>query len=163
MQSCSALPLNIYDHVAPGYPDNPLFLPSWKCVEHTLELTALPVQRHLDPSCWGSICRCETCTHDIWGSWCTPIAPQGHLTYLLPFLWPLKSYSYIYPQSPTWYCRCQSGRGEMNIPGPYGGMHFLIPRFIRLITWIPLVPVPLDFHKPLMQKLMHTPPLFPLQ
>ena len=43
-----------------------------------------------------------------------------------------------------------------------GGGCFLIPKLIRLRPWFPLVPVFLDFHNPILQKPMHTPPLFPL-
>ena len=162
LQIWSALPLKMYDHVALEYPDHLWFLPSWKCVDHTLWWTILPVQQCPGPSCYGSFCRCETCTHDIWGSWCTSRTPQGRWTYLLNLLRTLQPYSCIRPQSPTWYCWCRLGREKMNVYGSSRGMHFLIPGFLRLMPWIPLVPVTLCFHKPLLHKIMHTTPLFPL-
>ena len=118
------------------------------------------VQKRPGPSCWGSFCRCDTCPHDIWVSWCTPSNPKGHWTYVLNLLWRLQLYSYIRPQYPTWYRWSQLGRGKVNISDPSRGMHFLIPGLIRIMIWIPLVPVPLNFHKPLLQKIMHNPPLF---
>ena len=159
----SVYPLKISDHVSLGYLGHLLFLPSWKYVEYTLESTDLPVQKRPVPSCWGSLCRCETCPHDIWGGWYTPSTPQGCWTYLLPFLWTLQPYSYARPRYPSLYSWCQSGRGKMNVSGLSKGMYFLIPEFIHLMPWIPLVPVILDFHNLLLQKLIHIPPLFTLQ
>ena len=61
LQIWSALPLKMSDHIALGYPDHPYFLPWWKCVEHTLALTDLPVPQRPDLYCWGSFYRCEIC------------------------------------------------------------------------------------------------------
>ena len=138
--------------IAFGYPDHLYLLPSWKCFEHTLELSTFTTQQHPRPSCWGSFYSCETYTHDIWGSWYTPSIQKGYWTYLLPSLWYIQTYSCIRPQSNTWYYWCQSGRGKMKFSGPSRGMYFLIPVFLRVIPWIPLVYVPLDFHNPLLQK-----------
>ena len=45
----------------------------------------------------------------------------------------------------------------MKISGPSRGMYFMIPDFLRLMPLILLVPVLLDFHRLLLQKLIHTP------
>ena len=148
------------DHVSLGYPAHICFLPSWKCVDNTLKLTAFLVQQHTGTSGWGILYRCKTCLHDIWGSWYTPSTPKGFWTYLFPLLWPILTHSFVWPRPPSWYSRCQSGRGNVNVPVPSRGVYFLIPGFLRLVLWIPLVPVPLGFHKLLMQNLMHTHPFF---
>ena len=153
---------SMYDHVSLGYPDPLCFLPSWKCFDHTTELTSFTVQQHSSPSCWYIFCRCETCPHDICGSWYSPGTPKGCWTYLLNSLWPLQPQSFARPWYPSWYYYYQWSRGKMNISGPSRGVYFLIPEFLRLMLWIQLVPVLLNFHKPLLQKLVHNPPLFPL-
>ena len=86
LQAWRSIPLKISDQVALEYPDHFWLLPSCKCVEHTLELTSLPVQQHPGPSCWGSFCRCETCPHDIWCSWYTPQHSTGLLNLPVAFL-----------------------------------------------------------------------------
>ena len=47
--------LNIYDPISLVYPDNPLFLPSWKCAERNLELTGFPSQKRMGPSLGGEV------------------------------------------------------------------------------------------------------------
>ena len=91
-----------------------------------------------------------------------PSTPQGCWTYLFPFLWPLQPHSCARPRSPSWYSLCRSGRVKMNVSGPDRGMYFLIPEFFQLILLIPLVLFILDFHKPLLHKLMRALPYFPL-
>ena len=162
LQTWSALPLKISGHLTIGYTGHLCFLPSCKYVENTLELTYFPIQQHTGPSCWGSLFRCEKCPYDIWGSWYTPSTPQGCWTYLSPFLWPLRPHSCTRSRSPSWYSWFQSGRVKINISGSSRGVYFLIPEFTCLMPWIPLVLVLLDFYKPLLQKLVCTPPLFPL-
>ena len=123
LQTWSALLLKISDHVALGYPDHPCFLPSWKCVDHTIELNTLPVQQRLGPSCWGSLCRCKTCTHDIWGGWYTPRTTHGCWTYLLPLLWPIQTHLCARLRSSSQYHWYQSGKKNMNIYGLSKGMN----------------------------------------
>ena len=43
----------------------------------------------------------------------------------------------------------------------HGGV-FSYPLTFHLRPWVPFVPIPLGFHKPLIQKLTHTPPVFPM-
>ena len=149
LQKCRTLPLIISYHFPLGYHNHLCFLPSRNYVEHTLELNDLPVQKLPGSSCWGSFYRCKNCPHDIWGSWYTPITPQGCWTHLLPFLWTLQPHSCERMCSTSWYYWCQTGRGKINIYIPSRGMYFMIPEFIHLMPWITLVSILLDHHNPL--------------
>ena len=51
---------------------------------------------------------------------------------------------------PVGILSASQGGKKMNISGPSRGMYFLIPEFLHLMPWIPLVPVILDFHKPIL-------------
>ena len=75
------------------------------------------------------------------GGWYTPSTPQGCWTCLLTFLWPFRPHLCKRPQSPSCYSWYQSGRGKMNVSGPSKEIYFLIPEFLHLMPWIPLVPL----------------------
>ena len=150
----SALWLRISNLFHIEYSGKPCSLPFLNCVGSTLELTTLKVLQHMGKSCWGSYCRCSSCTHGIWGSYWTPSTPAGRWTYLLPFLSPLKPHSYTLPGFPSWYYMSKTIFETKAVSDPTSEKH-LHHEILLLRPWTPLATVPLGLHNPLPQTPMH--------
>ena len=114
LQTWSALCLSISDIFHIGYPGKYDSLPLMNFFGSTLEFIYFQIPQRMGISCVGSSCRCVTCLHYIWVSWCTPNTPEGHWPYLLPFLCPLRTHSCTCPRSPSW-CYLSNSSWEMKV------------------------------------------------
>ena len=141
-----------------GYHGKTCSLPLLNFVGHTLEWIALHIPQLMGTYVLGSSCRCGTCPHSIWVSWCTPNNPEGIWSYLIPLLWPLRQHSYIWPRSPSWYYLTMTIWKMKDVSDTPSHNHFH-HEIILLRTWIPLAPVILDPPKLILQKLTHIPPV----